>query len=118
MFAMAFAVGANNIAKVVATLVSSGISSYKKAIIFGTICSALGALAAIILGIAIAVTLTEGDHNSHAESVWTNRIPPLRHLLSGAMLSDASGNKDPGYADCYHPCHSRCNYRARGPFSS
>jgi hypothetical protein len=32
MFAMAFAVGANNIAKVVATLVSSGISSYKKAI--------------------------------------------------------------------------------------
>lgn len=57
---MAFAVGANNIAKVVSTLVSAGISSYKKAIIFGTICSALGALAAIILGIAIAVTITKG----------------------------------------------------------
>lgn len=60
MFAMAFAEGANNIAKVVATLVSSGISSYKKAMIFGTICSALGALAAIILGIAVAVTITKG----------------------------------------------------------
>lgn len=60
MFGMAFAEGANDIAKVVATLVGSGVTTYKKAILFGTCCTAFGALAAIILGSAVAVTLTKG----------------------------------------------------------
>ena len=83
MFAMAFAEGANNIAKVVSTLVSSGISSYKKAIIFGMICSACGALVAVVLGIAVAVTITKGIITP-TESVGTKASRPLAALI-GAM---------------------------------
>jgi PiT family inorganic phosphate transporter len=91
MFAMAFAEGANNIAKVVSTLVSSGISSYKKAIIFGTICSACGALAAVILGIAVAVTITEGIITP-TESVGTAfALAALIGAMSWTLLATRIG---------------------------
>ncbi len=60
MFAMAYAEGANDVSKGVATLVGSGLTSYRRAIGFGTVWNALGALAAIMLAQEVAVTLTKG----------------------------------------------------------
>lgn len=60
MFAMAYAEGANDVAKVVATLVASGVTNYRRAIFFGAICTAIGAIAAVVLGREVAVTLTAG----------------------------------------------------------
>lgn len=60
MFVMAYAEGANDVSKVVATLVGSGIATYRKAILFGTICTALGALFAVVLAKEVTVTLTKG----------------------------------------------------------
>ena len=60
MFAMAYAEGANDVSKVVATLIGSGITSYRRAILFGTVCTSVGALAAAVLAEEVMVTLTKG----------------------------------------------------------
>jgi PiT family inorganic phosphate transporter len=60
MFAMAYAEGANDVSKVVATLVGSGIANYRRAISYGSLCTAIGAFAAVFLSREVAVTLTKG----------------------------------------------------------
>ncbi len=60
MFAMSYTEGANDVSKVVATLVGSGVTNYRRAIVFGAICAAIGALSAVVLAQGVMVTLTKG----------------------------------------------------------
>ncbi len=84
MFSMAFAEGANDVSKVAATLVGSGIASYKKAILFGTICTALGALMAVILA-------KGGGCDPHKRSHFFNRSCQRDFCACGSPWSDGMG---------------------------
>lgn len=72
--------GANDVSKVVATLVGSGVTNYRRAILFGTICTAIGAFAAVFLAQEVAVTLTKGLIKSTA---------PVNELFALAALVGA-----------------------------
>lgn len=60
MVAMAYAEGANDISKVVATLVGSGVAGYRRAILFGAVFTALGSAVAAFWASEVVVTLTTG----------------------------------------------------------
>jgi len=91
MFVMAFAEGANDISKVVSTLVGSGITTYRKAIFFGTFCTAIGALAAIVLGKAVAVTLTTGIITPTASASTAYALAALIGAISWTLLATRIG---------------------------
>jgi|GEM_PF-4116973 len=55
---LAWANGANDMSKGVATLMGSGTASAKKALIWGTACTTLGGLTAIIWGAALLKTFS------------------------------------------------------------
>lgn len=57
---LAYANGANDVSKGIATLVGSGVASYRRAILWGTACSALGALAASVGAGAMMATFGSG----------------------------------------------------------
>jgi len=57
---LAYANGANDVSKGVATLVGSGVTSYRRAILWGTACTALGAVAASVSAGAMMATFGSG----------------------------------------------------------
>jgi PiT family inorganic phosphate transporter len=52
--------GANDVSKGIATLVGSGLSNYRRAILWGTVCTALGALSGGVLANAMVQTFGKG----------------------------------------------------------
>lgn len=52
--------GANDVSKGIATLVGSGVSDYRRAIRWGTLCTALGGVTAIVAGHAMVSTFGRG----------------------------------------------------------
>lgn len=60
ILALAWANGANDVAKGVATLTGSGTSSAMRAIMWGTACTLLGGLAAAVWGAALVTTFSSG----------------------------------------------------------
>lgn len=60
IFALAWANGANDVAKGVATLAGSGTSSAVRALMWGTVCTLLGGLAAAAWGAALLSTFSSG----------------------------------------------------------
>lgn len=55
---LAFANGANDVSKGIATLVGSGVSNYRGAVIWGTLCSTAGAVAAAFASQALVATFS------------------------------------------------------------
>ncbi|MDA1107241.1 MAG: inorganic phosphate transporter [Proteobacteria bacterium] len=60
ILALAWANGANDVAKGVATLAGSGTSSAVRAIMWGTVCTLIGGLAAAVWGAALITTFSSG----------------------------------------------------------
>ncbi len=60
MTALAFANGANDVSKAIATLAGSGVTDYRRAIIWGGICTTLGSLCSAFLATALIGTFTTG----------------------------------------------------------
>ncbi|MDO9371107.1 MAG: inorganic phosphate transporter [Gammaproteobacteria bacterium] len=60
LLALAWANGANDVAKGVATLTGSGMSSAARAIMWGTACTLIGGLAAAVWGAALVSTFSSG----------------------------------------------------------
>lgn len=60
IFALAWANGANDVAKGVATLTGSGVSNAWRAIVWGTVCTFAGGLAAAVWGAALVSTFSNG----------------------------------------------------------
>jgi inorganic phosphate transporter, PiT family len=56
--ALAFANGANDVSKGIATLVGSGISSYRRAVVWGSVCTAAGAATAAFASQALVSTFS------------------------------------------------------------
>jgi len=57
---LAYANGANDISKGIATLAGSGVSDYRRAILWGTLWTTCGSVAAFELSCALAVTFSKG----------------------------------------------------------
>ena len=60
VFALAFANGANDVSKAIATLVGSGITNYRSAIVWGTVWTMVGAAAAAFVASAMVKTFSHG----------------------------------------------------------
>ncbi|MEO6696658.1 MAG: inorganic phosphate transporter [Gammaproteobacteria bacterium] len=60
VLALAWANGANDVAKGVATLTGGGVTSARRAIVWGTLCTMLGGLAALAWGGALLSTFSKG----------------------------------------------------------
>jgi len=60
VLALAWANGANDVSKGVATLLGSGLSHGRRAVVWGALCTALGGLAALVWGTAILNTFGNG----------------------------------------------------------
>jgi PiT family inorganic phosphate transporter len=60
MFALAFANGANDVSKAIATLVGSGVTDYRSAITWGTVWTMVGAAAAAFVASAMVKTFSHG----------------------------------------------------------
>jgi PiT family inorganic phosphate transporter len=58
MLILAFANGANDVSKGIATLVGSGISSYRRAVLWGSVCTVAGALAAGVASQRLVATFS------------------------------------------------------------
>lgn len=81
LFALAFANGANDVSKAIATLVGSGVTNYRIAILWGSLWTMLGAAASGLLATAMVKTFSTGLIQSDAV------IPPAAApaVISAAM---------------------------------
>lgn len=82
MVALAYVNGANDVSKAIATLVGSGVTNYRRAILWGTICTGLGSLCSALLASALIGTFTKGFIDT---SVQQTELFALAVLL-GAIL--------------------------------
>jgi PiT family inorganic phosphate transporter len=106
--ALAFANGANDVSKGIATLVGSGVSSYRRALMWGSACTVAGAVAAGFLTQALVSTfngkgLLVHPRTSHAFllavafgavgwlviATWTGLPVSTTHSLAGALVGAA-----------------------------
>ncbi len=76
---LAWANGANDVSKGVASLVGGGVAQVRRALWWGTLWTVLGGLAAVILGAALVNTFSKGI------------LTPELHLSAGFLLAVLSG---------------------------
>jgi phosphate/sulfate permease len=60
MFILAYCNGANDVSKAIATLVGSGVTNYRRAILFGSTCTVIGACLSTIIAAGLVTTFTKG----------------------------------------------------------
>ena len=60
LLALAFANGANDVSKAIATLVGSGVTGYRTAILWGTAWTVLGAVLSGVIATAMVKTFSQG----------------------------------------------------------
>ncbi len=78
---LAFANGSNDVSKGIATLVGSGVTDYRRAILWGTLWTVIGGLLGLIFSLALVGTFTNGILSQGVTySVWL----PLA-VMAGAM---------------------------------
>ena len=79
---LAFANGTNDVSKAIATLVGSGVTTYRNAIAWGTLWTMAGAGAAAFVATAMVKTFSSGF--LHADLLIPSALAPS--ILSGALL--------------------------------
>lgn len=82
MVVLAFVNGSNDVSKAIATLVGSGVANYRRAIVWGTLCTMLGALCSTFFASALIGTFTKGflTKDVHQTEVFALAV------VSGAIL--------------------------------
>ncbi len=60
MAVLAYFNGANDVSKAIATLVGSGVSNYRRAITWGSLCTVVGAFTSTFLAVGLVSTFTKG----------------------------------------------------------
>src|SRR5215210_7980975 len=82
LFALAFANGTNDVSKAIATLVGSGITNYRTAIVWGTVWTVLGACVSGLVASAMVKTFSTG-----LITPGTAIPPPLASaVITGTMI--------------------------------
>ncbi len=82
MVGLAYVNGSNDVSKAIATLVGSGVTNYRRAIAWGTLCTVAGSLASALIASALIGTFTKGFI---ATGVQQTEVFALAVLL-GAIL--------------------------------
>lgn len=82
MVALAYANGSNDVSKAIATLAGSGVTNYRRAIAWGTVCTVIGSLCSAFIAKTLIGTFTKGFI---AKSVIQTEIFALAVLI-GAIL--------------------------------
>ena len=102
---VAFANGANDVSKGIATLVGSGVSNYRRAITWGSLCTVAGALTAAFASQGLVATFSGKGILTHATTstsfllaiafgaiawliiaTWTGMPVSTTHSLAGALI--------------------------------
>ena len=91
VMALAFANGTNDVSKAVATLVGSGITNYRTAILWGTVWTMLGAVAAGVLAKAMINTFSRGLIDPSATLPATLAISVLAGATGWVLLASRTG---------------------------
>lgn len=82
MVALAYANGANDVSKTIATLVGSGVAEYRRAVAWGTICTVAGGLCSALIASALIGTFTKGFIAASVRQTETFTLA----VLVGAIL--------------------------------
>ena len=91
VMALAFANGTNDVSKAVATLVGSGVTNYRTAILWGTLWTVLGALAAGFLANALLKTFSKGLLDSSLSLEPTLGLSVLLGATGWVLLASKTG---------------------------
>ena len=91
VMALAFANGTNDVSKAVATLVGSGVTNYRTAILWGTLWTVLGALAAGFLANALLKTFSRGLIDSSLSLEPTLGLSVLLGATGWVLLASKTG---------------------------
>lgn len=88
---VAFANGANDVSKGVATLVGSGVTDYRRAIGWGTLCTALGALAGGSLATAMVTTFGGGLLSPGTTPMFTATLATILGAAAWVLIATRMG---------------------------
>jgi inorganic phosphate transporter, PiT family len=90
-FLVAHANGANDVSKGVATLVGSGVTDYERALRWGTLCTALGALAGGAFARAMLVTFGSGFLAAGVEPTFAGALAALLGAAGWVLIATRAG---------------------------
>jgi PiT family inorganic phosphate transporter len=91
MVVLAYANGANDVSKAIATLVGSGVTNYRRAIAWGAACTALGALSSSVVASALIGTFTKGFIAPQARQTEDFALAILVGAILWVALSSSTG---------------------------
>ncbi len=90
-FGLAYANGANDVSKAIATLVGSGVTDYRRAIAWGTIGTAAGALLGAVLAKAMVATFGNGFLAAGTEPTLTAATATLVGAMAWVFIATRTG---------------------------
>src|SRR5712691_11281142 len=91
---LAFANGSNDVSKAIATLAGSGVTSYRKAILWGTIWTVMGGILAVFFSTAMVQTFSNGILSNTAGAVHDSPavvISVMIGAISWVMFASRTG---------------------------
>lgn len=91
MVALAYANGANDVSKAIATLAGSGVTNYRRAIAWGAACTVLGALCSALVAGALIGTFTRGFIATGVRQTEVFALAILVGAIPWVVLSSRTG---------------------------
>lgn len=91
MALLAYANGANDVSKAIATLVGSGISNYRRAILYGAVCTTMGAAISGLVAARLVTTFTTGLVSSSTPLTERFALASLVGAISWVFLATRLG---------------------------
>jgi inorganic phosphate transporter, PiT family len=88
---LAFANGANDVSKGIATLVGSGVSSYRTAVMWGSFCTVIGALASALMSRGLIATFSGKGVLVHQISSHTLLLAVACGAIGWLLIATATG---------------------------
>ncbi|HEX6779622.1 MAG TPA: inorganic phosphate transporter [Ktedonobacterales bacterium] len=91
MVTLAYVNGANDVSKAIATLVGSGVTNYRRAILWGTRCTGLGSLCSALLASALIGTFTKGFIDTSVRQTELFALAVLLGAILWVFLANRTG---------------------------
>ena len=91
MVTLAYVNGANDVSKAIATLVGSGVTNYRRAILWGTRCTGLGSLCSALLASALIGTFTKGFIDTSVRQTELFALAAVLGAILWVFLANRTG---------------------------
>jgi PiT family inorganic phosphate transporter len=89
--ALAYVNGANDVSKGIATLVGSGVTDYRRAILWGSFCTGLGGLAGAIFATAMVGTFGRGLLSQNTVPTWAAALATIIGSTAWVAIATRTG---------------------------